>query len=221
MSEKEKKSINDLESFEIKLWDKDLMSSSRGLWAIQLETMLKKNYTLQMRFWKTALVLSVITPFLAMVLLEFIIHLNDSLGKKVLHPEKYLLNGIDNCYGPVSDKNLCINLMFTNCIDKNNCTRDPTVDEIISNFVENNNKRMNLDWETNPNKWDNWEDDKLNYDIKERHDIIHVPNSDFIYNYVLNHQNKTNFGLVFDIKKDNDITNYRYQVWFNSTANYN
>jgi len=221
MSEKEKKSINDLESFEIKLWDKDLTSSSKGLWTIQLKTMLKKNYILQTRFWKTALVLSVFTPLLAMILLEFIIHLYDSWGKKTLHPEKYLLNGIDNCYGPVNDKNVCINLMFTNCIDKDNCTRDPTVDEIISNFVENNNKRMNLNWETNPSKWENWENDKLNHDIKEKHDIIHVPNSDFMYNYVLNHQNKTNFGLIFDIKKDNTYTNYRYQIWFNSTTNYN
>jgi len=221
MSEKEKKSINDLESFEIKLWDKDLTSSSSGIWTIQLKTMLNKNYTLQTRFWKTALVLSVITPFLAMILLEFIIHLNNSLGKKTLHPEKYLLNGIDNCYGPVSNKNQCINLMFTNCIDKNNCTRDTSVDEIISYFVENNNKRMNLNWETNSTNWENWENDKLNYKINERHDIIHVPNGNFIYDYVTEHQNSTRYGVIFDVKKDKGVTNYRYQVLYNTTANFN
>jgi len=47
--------------------------------------------------------------------------------------------------------------MFTNCIDDDKCTRDSSIDEILTNFVETNNKRMNLDWETNPNKWDNWE----------------------------------------------------------------
>jgi len=37
----------------------------------------------------------------------------------------------------------------------------------------------------------------------------------------LNHQNITNFGIVFDIAKENNITNYRYQLWYNSTLNYN
>ncbi|ORX68901.1 P-loop containing nucleoside triphosphate hydrolase protein [Anaeromyces robustus] len=64
-------------------------------------------------------------------------------------------------------------------------------------------------------------DDKLKYEIKERHNIIHVPNGDFIYNYVTEHQNSTRFGLVFDIKKDQGTTNYRYQVLYNSTANFN
>jgi len=47
--------------------------------------------------------------------------------------------------------------MFTNCIDDAVCERDPTVDEIISNFVQSNNERMNLNWESDSNKWDNWE----------------------------------------------------------------
>ncbi|ORX83599.1 P-loop containing nucleoside triphosphate hydrolase protein, partial [Anaeromyces robustus] len=55
----------------------------------------------------------------------------------------------------------------------------------------------------------------------KRHDLIHVPNSSFIYDYSLNNQNYTFFGVVFDIKKDNDVTNFRYQVWYNSTINYN
>jgi len=47
--------------------------------------------------------------------------------------------------------------MFTNCIDNNICQRDSAVDEIMTNFVEANNKRMNYTWETNANKWENWE----------------------------------------------------------------
>jgi len=42
-----------------------------------------------------------------------------------------------------------------------------------------------------------------------------------MYNYALNNQNYTFFGVLFDIKKDNGITNYRYQIWYNSTLNYN
>jgi len=47
--------------------------------------------------------------------------------------------------------------MYTNCIDDAVCTRDSDVDKIISIFVENNNKRMNLDWAVDSNKWENWE----------------------------------------------------------------
>jgi len=47
--------------------------------------------------------------------------------------------------------------MFTNCIDDAVCTRDSSVDTIMSNFVEANNKRMNLNWETNANNWENWD----------------------------------------------------------------
>lgn len=47
--------------------------------------------------------------------------------------------------------------MFTNCIDNSTCTRDSDVDKIISIFVENNNKRMNLTWATETNQWEDWQ----------------------------------------------------------------
>jgi len=46
--------------------------------------------------------------------------------------------------------------MFTNCIDDATCQRDTEVDKILEYYVEKNNERMNLDWETNSNKWDIW-----------------------------------------------------------------
>jgi len=64
-------------------------------------------------------------------------------------------------------------------------------------------------------------DDKLKIQVKERHDIIHVPNGKFIYDFVAEHQNYTNYGLIFDVKRTNNITNYRYQVLYNSTTHFN
>ncbi|ORX44545.1 hypothetical protein BCR36DRAFT_359698 [Piromyces finnis] len=212
------------DSLEIKLWNKDKINKKSGLWFIQFITLLKKNITLQLRYWKTALLLSVISPLLSMVLVKVFIILNGNevgVGKGVYHPPEYSLSGIEDCVGPTDKQDKCINLMFTNCIDNAICERDPTVDEIISNFVQTNNDRMNIKWESDSNKWDNWENDKLNYNIEKKYDVVHVPNSDFIYNYALNHQNITNFGIVFDVKKEANITNYRYQLWFNSTSNYN
>lgn len=218
----EDSTVNDTESFEIKLWDNKLINRKSGLWFIQLRTMLKKNFILQFRFWKTSLIIAVITPLLAMIFIKLLAFVRlDALSRPVLNPERYPLSGVENCYGTFKNPNKCINIMFTNCIDDAICERDPSIDKIMSNFVETNNKRMNLNWETNYNKWENWEKDKLNTDIKERHDIIHVPNSNFIHDYALNHQNITHYGIVFDIKQDNGITNYRYQVWYNSTLNFN
>ncbi|ORX83600.1 hypothetical protein BCR32DRAFT_291916 [Anaeromyces robustus] len=214
----------DANAFEIKLWDKEKINKKSGLWFIQFLTMLKKNFILQFRYWKTSLLISILTPLIAMILVKFIIILHQNqlgIGKGIYKLDKYPLSGIEDCVGPINEQNKCINLMFTNCIDNSVCQRDPNIDIIISNFVEANNKRMNLNWETDLSKWENWENDKLNFDIKERHNIIHVPNSDFIYNYSLNHQNITHFGIVFDIKNTTNTTNYRYQLWYNATLNYN
>jgi len=46
--------------------------------------------------------------------------------------------------------------MFTNCIDDAVCQRDNEVNKILENYVEKNNERMNLNWETNSNNWDEW-----------------------------------------------------------------
>ncbi|ORX75187.1 hypothetical protein BCR32DRAFT_225276 [Anaeromyces robustus] len=216
----EDNSCIDDDSFEIQLWSKDLLNSTSGLWIIQLKTLLRKHYILQSRSWKTVLFLIVISPLVTMLLLEFVSYLFLFLTESNLHPSKFNLNGVDNCYGP-DGSDACINFMYTNCIDNNNCQRDSAIDEIMSNFVVANNKRMNYNWETDSNKWENWESDKLKIEIKEKHDIIHVPNSKFIYDYVATHQNYTNYGLIFDIKNTNGVTNYRYQVLYNSTNHYN
>ncbi|OUM56123.1 hypothetical protein PIROE2DRAFT_19417 [Piromyces sp. E2] len=217
--DKESSYLDD-DSFEIQLWSKDLLSSTKGIWIIQLKTLLKNHYILQSRSWKTVLLLIVISPLIVMLLLKFVSYLFSFLTESNLHPSKVNLNGVDNCYGP-EGSDACINFMFTNCIDNNICQRDSAIDKIMTNFVEANNKRMNYDWETDSNKWENWDSNKLKVQIKERHDIIHVPNGKFIYDYVAEHQNTTNYGVIFDIKNTNGLTNYRYQVLYNSTTHFN
>jgi len=211
----------DEDSFEIKLWNHELLTSTSGLWIIQLKSLLKKHYILQTRFWKTTLFIIILSPLIAFLLLKLISYLFVSYSKSYVHTPKYNLDGIDNCYGPENNLNGCINFMYTNCIDDNVCNRDPAIDEIMENFVEANNKRMNFNWETNSKKWENWENDKLKIEVKERHNIVHVPNGKFIYDYVAEHNNSTNYGLIFDIKNSDGITNYRYQVLYNSTAHFN
>jgi len=41
------KSYIDDDSFEIQLWSKDFLNSTTGLWIIQLKTLLKKHFILQ------------------------------------------------------------------------------------------------------------------------------------------------------------------------------
>jgi len=223
MGKQKEDNYDDIESFDIQLWDRRLQKSDgSGLWFTQLKALLRKDIILLKRSWKTTLMITVLTPLLAMAFLKYIIFISKNYTKDDnLHPERIPLSGVPNCYGHPEEKENCINLMYTNCIDDAVCTRDSDVDKIISIFVENNNRRMNLDWAVDTNKWENWEVDKLKYNVTKKYDIIHVPNSNFIYNYTLSHQNITNFGIVFDIKKDSDVTNYRYQVWHNSTFEFN
>lgn len=212
------------EDFEISLWDKqEVQQKWYVIWRKQLYIMLKKNFTLQLRFWKSTLLITVITPICVMLLLQLLQLLMEfQAGKEIPHPESYPLSGLENCEGPIDNKDSCINLMFTNCIDGAVCERDEAVDTIMANFVEKNNQRMALNWEANPDRWENWDDTKLNTEVKERHDIVHVPNSNFIYNYSLMHHNFTHFGVVFDIKREtNGATNFRYQVWYNATLHQN
>ncbi|OUM61279.1 hypothetical protein PIROE2DRAFT_20971 [Piromyces sp. E2] len=216
------KGENTTDTMEIKFWDKGKINRKSGLWFIQLKSMLKKNFTLQFRFWKTSIVISIITPLLTMLMFKFLIFIKkNSWGKQILYPEKYTLDGVADCFGPAGNENNCINIMYTNCIDGAICERDPAVDEIMSNFVKNNNQRTNNKWETESAKWENWSSENINTEVKEKHDVIHVPNSDFIYDYTLKHPNVTNYGVLFDVKRVNDLTNFRYQLWFNSTSNYN
>ncbi|ORX44542.1 hypothetical protein BCR36DRAFT_334597 [Piromyces finnis] len=224
MTEDKNKNNIDDDDFDIMLWDNNDSKKNSGftIWKKQLKIMLNKNFVLQLRFWKSTLLMTIITPLIVMILLELLqlLAVNQN-GKEILHPESYPLSGIENCKGPINLEGNCINLMFTNCIDGAICQRDSEVDKILENYVEKNNERMGLNWETDSSKWEDWDETKLSYTVTKRHDVIHVPNSNFMYDYALNHQNYTFFGVLFDIKKDNDITNYRYQIWYNSTLNKN
>jgi len=219
----EQNNSSEVKDIKIEFWDRRLQKSGgSGLWFSQLKSLLRKNYILSKRSWKTTLFITVIVPLLSMCLMLLIgIEAIDFNRKDELHPEKKLLEGVPDCMGNSDDYNKCINLMFTNCIDEEICERNSEVDKIMSIFIENNNRRMKLNWSSDSNNWDNWEKDKLNYNITKKFDIIHVPNSNFIYNYTLSHQNTTSYGIVFDIKKDSSVTNYRYQIWYNATNNFN
>ncbi|OUM68605.1 hypothetical protein PIROE2DRAFT_3587 [Piromyces sp. E2] len=158
----EEKNIKELddEDFEILLWDhnNDEKKSGFTIWKKQLIIMLNKNVTLQLRFWKSTLLMTIITPLVIMILLELLQLLAVyQHGKEILHPESYPLSGIENCQGPINLEGNCINLMFTNCIDDAVCQRDSEVDKILENYVKKNNERMNLNWETDSNKWENWD----------------------------------------------------------------
>jgi len=225
MNRKDDKEKEDINNLGIEFWDRRIQKGEgAGLWFNQLKALLRKDYILLKRSWISTLMITIITPLIAMLFLEYIIYISkNEVSKTVdLHPMRIPLAGVPDCYGPEAEQDKCINLMFTNCIDNSTCTRDKDVDKIVSIFIENNNKRMNLTWATESDQWENWENDKINFNITKKYDIIHVPNSNFIYNYTISHQNMTNYGVVFDIKKDSDVTNFRYQIWHNTTnENYN
>jgi len=147
MSKDEKNKSNDLDNLKIELWDRRLQKGEgSGLWFTQIKALLRKDFILMKRSWISSLMITIVTPLIAMLFLEYIIIINKNESKKrnVIHPDRIPLEGVPDCYGLEDEQDKCINLMFTNCIDNSTCTRDSDVDKIISIFVENNNKRMNL-----------------------------------------------------------------------------
>ncbi|CAG8495553.1 10807_t:CDS:2 [Ambispora gerdemannii] len=174
------------------------------LFFVQLWIMIKRNFILQIRYRKSTISQAIAGPFMFLLLL-FILQKADNVVQKkaYYHPKSYPLLGVLQCQGR-HESSPCINVMYTPEKHK----------DIMQAFSTNNQKRtgqsmpledVKLDLTTRPDK-------KLG--------IVAVPDATFIYNYTLNNPNVTLFGIEFTIE-DGPPTNYRYQIWFNSTQTNN
>ncbi|CAG8683115.1 18808_t:CDS:2 [Gigaspora rosea] len=168
----------------------------------QLWIMTRRNFILQIRYYKTTLSQILIGPIIFLLLLYILQQADNSQRlKSNLHPTAYPLLGVQPCQrrtksGP------CINLMFT--------PNDQASNSIMQAFADNNFKRtgQKLNIETLINSLDFIPTSTLG--------IVPVPDANFIYSYTLNHPNITMFGIEFSTVQGPPV-NYRYQIWFNST----
>ncbi|CAG8495111.1 18204_t:CDS:2 [Cetraspora pellucida] len=168
----------------------------------QLWIMIRRNFILQKRYYKSTLSQILIGPIIFLLLLYILQQADNSQKlKSNLHPTAYPLLGVQPCQGRTTS-DPCINLMYT--------PDDQTSRTIMQAFADNNFKRTGykLNIATSITSLDFIPTSTLG--------IVPVPNADFIYNYTLNHPNVTMFGIEFSTVPGPPV-NYRYQIWFNST----
>ncbi|CAG8465050.1 7477_t:CDS:2 [Paraglomus occultum] len=173
----------------------------------QLRVMLKRNAILQIRYRKSTIAQIFLGP-LIFILLLFILNEADkaNVKKSNRHPIPYDLDGVVRCQGR-NEGDPCINILFT--------PDNPENRQILQIFSAKNAQRTGeapLNIESVNLALTDVPTDNLG--------IIPVPNAQFIYDYTLQNPNTTLFGIEFTTVHQ-PTTNYRYQIWFNSTQSAN
>ncbi|KAG9307579.1 hypothetical protein G9A89_023144 [Geosiphon pyriformis] len=172
----------------------------------QLWIMVKRNFILQLRYRKSTISQALVGPLLFLILLLILQKADNSVQREsYLHPKSYPLLGLLPCQG-VNDNDRCINVLYTPDTGDNK--------KIMQVFSANNQKRTGKSIPLEDTKID------INYKPEKNMGIIAVPDAPFIFNYTLNNPNVTLFGIEFT-SVPGPPTNYRYQIWFNSTQSNN
>ncbi|KAI8053322.1 hypothetical protein BDF22DRAFT_683893 [Syncephalis plumigaleata] len=168
----------------------------------QLYIMLKRNFTLLLRYRKSTLLQIIIAPLLLQLMLfalQKIDNYRQGLGDS--HPSTSLMGGVMQCQGKrLGDP--CISLLYT---PDNEQTR-----QILGQFAAKNKERTGQLWPVESTSID------LNEMPKGVKGMVPVSNAEFIYQYALRHPNVTSFGIEFNILPG-PPANYRYQLWYNNT----
>ncbi|KNE56287.1 hypothetical protein AMAG_02112 [Allomyces macrogynus ATCC 38327] len=169
----------------------------------QMLVMLKRNWTLTMRSKKATLAQAVIAPIIFSLLLALLQRLYVVKQKSgTAHPKSYPLTGVLPCQG-VTTSSPCITIMYT--------PDTPSTQLVMKTFVEKNAARTGAQLALeSPALSDNTPPSK-------QMGVVAVPNPDFIYNYVVQNPNSTQFGVAFQ----SDLPNARYQLWYNTSQTVN
>ncbi|KAI9597443.1 hypothetical protein BDF19DRAFT_435110 [Syncephalis fuscata] len=168
----------------------------------QLVIMLRRNFTLMLRYRKSTLLQVLVAPLMLQLLL-FILQKGDHYLKSQgnLHPDASSLGGLVGCQGRFPSLP-CINLLYT---PDNEVTR-----RILSQFDVKNKERTGRSMPLEPGSIE------LNQVPSRVMGMVPVKNAAFIYDYTLTNPNTTAFGIEFNIITG-PPANYRYQVWYNNS----
>ncbi|XJO74377.1 hypothetical protein BDV3_005203 [Batrachochytrium dendrobatidis] len=192
--------------------------SALGTFVDQLVILLKKNTLLQYRYIGSTFTQALLAPFI-FSLIMFLLQQADYASQDRPNATENLtmqpLPGIQRCQGATA-ANPCVTIMYAiNPISTTNDQPQPaaTIDytKIMDTFATINQHRVGylLKLETDFTT--------SNYTIPANrvYDIVQVPSSQFIYNYTLQHENMTAWGITFTQIPANGPINVQYQVWFN------
>ncbi|KAI9329664.1 hypothetical protein DFJ73DRAFT_631314 [Zopfochytrium polystomum] len=129
---------------------------------------------------------------------------------EILHPPSVMLPGIPLC------PEACITVMYAlPPADDMDAGGSTTYTNIMTKFAELNARRTGTD----PLPLESPVSDPT-FSPTRSMGIVPVSDERFLYNYVLQNPNRTMWGVSFD-KKDTQLLNVQYNIWYNSTQTRN
>ncbi|OMH83116.1 ABC transporter A family member 1 [Zancudomyces culisetae] len=141
--------------------------------------------------------------------------LQKALNAKVLraidHPGTYDLGPLDNCQGETRSSS-CINMMYT--------PSNSDTDAIMQRFANKNMQRSGLNSDSsNAIRYEGAFDLGVQDSPKRKYGVVSVPDTQFVYDYVLYNPNTTAFAVSFEVNRNDN--QFKYQLWYNTTVQRN
>lgn len=164
----------------------------------QTTVMMKKNLTLNLRYFKSVMAQCIIAPIVFVLLLLILQAFYEQRQKTSLrNPYSYSLGGVPQCRGKL-DTSPCISLMYS--------PDTPYLRFLMKILDQRNKERIGV--LLNVEQFE---------DSKRKMGIVGVPSADFIYDHIANNRNQTQFAVVFQ----SELPSVSYQIWYNHTLTAN
>ncbi|KAF9912587.1 ATP-binding cassette sub- A member 1 [Linnemannia zychae] len=183
-------------------------SSGTARWFRQLAVVCRLNFLLLIRYWKAALLQTIILPLLVMGIVFGVLKASTAGDGEIVVGDStvssWTMPGISQCE-PEPLSNACMTIVYS--------PQTPETTQIMNFFQTQNQARTNQELKVESQVWDD-----LNSVPKSNMGIVPVPSEDFIYNYALAHPDTIQLGVAFTKQQEAaGPVHWNYQVYYNMT----
>ncbi|KAG0349563.1 ATP-binding cassette sub- A member 1 [Podila humilis] len=186
-------------------------SSGIARWIRQLGVICRLNTILLIRYWKAAILQTVLVPLLCVGIIYAIVKSSETDNGKVVNADDrtatWKMEGISQCK-PEFLSNACMTLVYS--------PKTAETTQIMSYFHAQNQARTNQALKLEDNIWED-----MSSVPKEDMGIVPMPSEKFIYDYALAHPDTIQLGVVFTkvepVAPATGPINWNYQVYYNMT----
>ncbi|KAF9294105.1 ATP-binding cassette sub- A member 1 [Mortierella antarctica] len=186
-------------------------SSTVARWLRQLVVICRLNCILLMRYWKAAILQSVVLPLLCVGILYGVQKASVSGNGKTIAADEsvvsWKMEGVSQCK-PEALSNACMTIVYS--------PQTAETTQIMNYFQTQNQARTSQALKIEDNIWDD-----LSRVPKDNMGIVPMPSDKFIYDYALAHPDTIQLGVVFT--KEEPVApatgpiHWNYQIYYNMT----
>ncbi|KAG0213139.1 ATP-binding cassette sub- A member 1 [Mortierella sp. GBA30] len=181
-------------------------SSGFGRWFRQLGVVCRLNCILLIRFWKAAILQTIILPLLVVGIVFGVQKASEAGDGEIIAADNNVntwnMEGIYQCK-PEPLSNACMTLVYA--------PQTPETTQIMNFFQTKNQARTNVALQMETQVWQ-----EMSTVPKNDMGIVPMPSDTFIYDYALAHPDTIQLGVVFT--KETPAVgpiHWNYQVWYN------